>query len=84
MELSGLRSKKIGIGIRQEDKQDIFKSFVQLDMSRTKEVGGAGLGLDISQRLARRMGGEIMVNSQYGVGSTFTLLLPKQLLVSEE
>ena len=73
-----------GIGIRQEDKQDIFKSFVQLDMSRTKEVGGAGLGLDISQRLARRMGGEIMVNSQYGVGSTFTLLLPKQLLVSEE
>jgi len=73
-----------GIGIRQEDKRDIFKPFVQLDMSRTKVVGGAGLGLGISQRLARRMGGEIVVNSQYGVGSTFTLLLPKQLSASDE
>ena len=73
-----------GIGIRPEQKQDIFKSFLQLDMSRTKEVGGAGVGLDICQRLARRMGGEIVVSSQYGVGSTFTLLLPMRLEASGE
>jgi signal transduction histidine kinase len=65
-----------GVGISPERLADIFDPFVQVDPDLTRQRQGAGLGLAISRELARAMGGEITVESQPGVGSTFTLTLP--------
>ena len=60
-----------GIGLTQEQQQLLFQSFQQADMSTTRKYGGTGLGLVISKRLAEMMGGEVGIESQPGVGSTF-------------
>ena len=65
-----------GVGIPVEQRADIFEAFVQGDRGYTRKHGGAGLGLAISLRLARSMGGDITVSSEVGEGSTFTLWLP--------
>ncbi|MCX7791919.1 MAG: ATP-binding protein [Chloroflexaceae bacterium] len=70
-----------GIGISPEHLKDLFHDFVQVDSSSTRKYGGTGLGLALSQRLARLLGGEISVVSTPGVGSTFTLTLPQSLEV---
>ena len=62
-----------GIGISSEDQKRLFTAFEQADGSMTRKHGGTGLGLVISRRLARLMGGDVGVNSQTGVGSTFWL-----------
>jgi PAS domain S-box-containing protein len=62
-----------GIGIPEEKQQHIFKDFQQADNSTTREYGGTGLGLTVTQSLARMMGGDIAVNSQLGKGSVFIL-----------
>jgi signal transduction histidine kinase/CheY-like chemotaxis protein len=64
-----------GIGIPPDKLEEIFKPFVQVDGSVTRRYGGAGLGLTISQRLAKALGGSIEVTSQLGQGSTFTLTI---------
>jgi PAS domain S-box-containing protein len=65
-----------GIGIAPQEMRAIFEPFVQADTGRTRSYGGTGLGLTISQRLARLMGGDITARSEEGEGSCFTVWLP--------
>jgi PAS domain S-box-containing protein len=65
-----------GIGIDSARLSDVFEPFVQEESGRTRRRGGTGLGLTISRRLARLMGGDLTVSSVVGTGSTFTLWLP--------
>ena len=60
-----------GIGIKDSDRHKLFKAFSQADTSTTRRYGGTGLGLIISNSLARQMGGSIEFKSEYGVGTTF-------------
>ena len=65
-----------GIGIKPEDRDRLFMPFEQLDMRKNKSILGTGLGLSITKRIMEIMGGEIAIDSVYGEGSTFTILLP--------
>ncbi len=60
-----------GIGISNDQMQGLFQPFTQLDSSSTKTFGGTGLGLSISKKLIEILGGEIGVESEFGMGSTF-------------
>ena len=68
--------KDTGIGIKDEDRSSLFEAFKQLRSTPGRAAEGCGLGLHLSQRLASLLGGEISVQSQFGVGSTFTFALP--------
>ncbi|NIP80858.1 MAG: hypothetical protein GWM90_17230 [Gemmatimonadetes bacterium] len=65
-----------GIGIALADRDRIFDAFTQVDQSMTRQAGGSGLGLPVSRRLARLLGGELTLESRPSEGSTFTLELP--------
>ena len=71
-----IRIRDTGIGIAEEKQASIFEAFSQADSSTTREFGGTGLGLPISQSLTRQMGGQITLTSHLGEGSTFALCLP--------
>jgi protein-histidine pros-kinase len=65
-----------GVGIHIEDQARLFSAFSQADSSRRRPSEGSGLGLHLSQKLAQALGGRIIVQSQFGRGSTFTVVLP--------
>jgi signal transduction histidine kinase len=65
-----------GCGIRANQIDRVFQPFVQLDTRPAHRHEGTGLGLAISRLLARGMGGDLIVESIFGVGSTFTMSLP--------
>ncbi len=65
-----------GIGIKPEDFDRLFFAFEQADINKNRSINGTGLGLSISKSLVEIMGGELQVESSYGKGSTFRVLLP--------
>ena len=72
-----------GVGIAEEDREVIFEKFRQGNVSSgqdnlTREYAGTGLGLSIVKEICRMLGGEVSVESQLGIGSTFTVLLPRE------
>lgn len=73
--------KDTGIGMTEYQLQQLFKPFTQGDASTTKKYGGTGLGLAITRHFCQMMGGDIDVQSEFEVGSTFTVLLP---VISEQ
>ena len=76
--------KDTGIGIKEENLQKIFDSFQQVDSKRNRNIEGSGLGLTISRNLLELMNGKLMVESEYGVGSTFSFILPQLELTEVE
>jgi signal transduction histidine kinase len=68
-----------GIGMSQEQMGRLFQDFSQADASTAKKYGGTGLGLALSRRLCRMMGGDIAATSEPGRGSTFTVRLPAEV-----
>ncbi len=69
-----------GIGISKESQQHIFHYFTQADTSTTRNFGGTGLGLALSQRLVDEMGGKMEVSSELGKGSVFSFMMPLKLM----
>ena len=67
-----------GTGIKLEDQAKLFQAFTQIDATSTKRYEGTGLGLHLSRKLAEALEGRIEVKSEYGKGSTFTLVLPEE------
>jgi len=71
-----------GIGMTPEQLEKVFIPFVQADATTTREYGGTGLGLPLSEEMCAVMGGHIKVTSVMGQGSTFTVYLPEDVSVS--
>ena len=67
-----------GIGIDEADQERIFEEFSQVESPVQRRVKGTGLGLPLSRKLARLLGGEVLLESAMGRGSTFTLLIPRE------
>ena len=69
-----------GPGIPAEVQEDLFEAFWQVDGTATREHGGAGLGLSIVKELTTLMNGQVTLKSSVGHGSTFTVILPRQMM----
>lgn len=69
-----------GMGIKPEDLEKIFDGFSRADLKRNRHIEGTGLGLSITKKLVEMMGGSIWVESEYGKGSTFTVVLPQRVI----
>jgi len=69
-----------GIGMTEEQIGRLFQEFSQAEVSTTREYGGTGLGLLLSKQFCQMMGGDIAVESELGIGSTFTIRLPAKVV----
>jgi signal transduction histidine kinase/HAMP domain-containing protein len=74
------RVSDTGIGMKPEHIEKLFRAFSQADESTTRKYGGTGLGLTITQVFCQMMGGDIQVESEPGIGSTFTIRLPAEVV----
>jgi two-component system, OmpR family, sensor histidine kinase BaeS len=72
-----IKVKDTGIGIEKEHLHSIFERFYRIDSSRSRITGGSGIGLTITEAIAEAHGGTIEVQSQIGVGTEFTVRLPR-------
>lgn len=72
--------KDTGSGIKEEDLSKIFDMFQRINMKANRRVEGTGLGLAITRQLTEQMGGKIDVESEYTVGSTFTVTIPQKII----
>ncbi|MDR0456142.1 MAG: response regulator [Treponema sp.] len=68
-----------GKGIKPEDQEKLFGEFVQVDTKKNRGIEGTGLGLAITRRLCLAMGGDITMESEYGKGSAFTVIIPQRI-----
>ena len=75
--LVALTVSDTGIGIPPDKFQRVFNAFEQVDAGTSRQFGGTGLGLAISRRIAQLLGGDIVLRSESGTGSQFTVLLPE-------
>ena len=75
----GFDVKDTGIGIPPEKQQLIFDSFTQADGRNTRKYGGTGLGLAVTKRLVKLLGGSLTLNSKVGEGSLFSIIVPTGL-----
>jgi signal transduction histidine kinase len=73
-----------GIGIPEESFGKLFVEFQQLDASTAKKYQGTGLGLALTKRIAEAHGGRVEVRSEVGVGSTFSAILPREIVIARE
>jgi signal transduction histidine kinase len=71
-----VRVADTGIGIKESDRDSLFKPFQQIDAQNNRRYEGTGLGLSICQKLLELMGGKIRVESEWGKGSVFSFTLP--------
>ncbi len=69
-----------GIGISDEDKNKLFGSFVRVDQKRNRNIEGTGLGLSITKQLVALMDGRISLESEYGMGSKFSVEIPQMIV----
>lgn len=72
--------KDTGIGMKKEDVDKIFEKFSQFDTTTNRNVEGTGLGMSIVKALVEQMGGEIHIDSQYGMGTKMTILLEQEII----
>ncbi len=72
-----------GQGIRKENLESLFKRFNRLEMQENRKIEGTGLGMTISKQLVEMMGGSIEVESIYGVGSKFTIIIPQKIMSAD-
>ena len=66
-----------------EQMEKLFQPFLQAEASMTRKYGGTGLGLEITRRFCKKLGGDITAKSKIGEGSTFTIQLPAKIVHPE-
>jgi two-component system phosphate regulon sensor histidine kinase PhoR len=76
--------KDSGPGIAAEHLPRLSERFYRVDRSRSRETGGTGLGLAITKHVMQRHGGELRIQSELGIGSTFMLLMPLSRVITQE